>query len=322
MLAGAWLLNLVYYRTAPQRTFIIPGIVTGLCFVLWLVGLGLYMGPETVSETLELHRHTAAIAMPGLSFEQIQFNVYDLVSFDAYLGALLPALVYGTILALRRQKEAQKWGTLLMLVVLNLAWFTFASVGWRRYALPGLAFGSLFVARMLHDLTDGFRVGRKALSVAEHGRRATECGGVAVGKIALRWTMLIWLALMIVSALGLTVWQIMSPSFNKAFAMASYLDEQIPTEALIETYEAEIGFLTDHNYHFPPGIVRDQATAHAFFGAPPPEPEYDFVQTEKPDYVLVGTLALLLDLYPDEVLLPHYELVTSIDDYQLYALSD
>ncbi|MBN1814616.1 MAG: glycosyltransferase family 39 protein, partial [Anaerolineae bacterium] len=93
MLAGSWLLNLVYYRTAPQRTFIIPGIVTGLCLVLWLVVLGLYMGPETVRETLALHRATAANASPGFSPDLILQNIYDLISFDAYLGALLPALV-------------------------------------------------------------------------------------------------------------------------------------------------------------------------------------------------------------------------------------
>jgi 4-amino-4-deoxy-L-arabinose transferase-like glycosyltransferase len=313
-LAASWLLNLVYYRTAPQRTFIIPGLVTGMCFILWLVGLMLYMGPETARETLELYRDTAAIAAPGFSLELIQQNIYDLISFDAYLGALLPALVYGIILALRRQREAQQWGTLLVLIVLSLGWFAFASIGWRRYAFLGLAFASLFVARMFHDLTDGLRVGRKALSRAEHGSQSV------FGRVALRWAMLIWLALMILSPLGATVWQMMTPSFNAAFAMATYLNEHVPAEALIETYEPELGFLTNHNYHYPPGTVINQATAHAFFGALPAE--YDFVQTEQPEYVLVGPVSLFEELYPDEVLTPHYELVTSIGHYQLYALSD
>jgi len=102
--------------------------------------------------------------------------------------------------------------------------------------------------------------------------------------------------------------------------MACYLNEHLPTEALIETYEPEMGFLTDHNYHYPPGIVRDQATAHAFFGAP--SPEYDFVQTEQPDYVLMGIVSLFEELYPVEILKSHYELVMSIGHYQLYALSE
>jgi hypothetical protein len=325
MLAGAWLLNLVYYRTAPQRTFLIPGIVTGLCLILWLVALGLYMGPETVRETLALHSATAANASPGFSPGLIQQNMYDLISFDAYLGALVPALVYGLVQSLRRQREAHQWGTLLILVVLNLVWFTVASIGWRRYAFLGLAFSSLFVARMFHDLIDGlerisFEVGRKALSEDEHGRRATEYGGVAAGKIALRWAMSIWLALMILSPLGATVWQILVPPVDMTPAMASYMDEHVPTDALIETHEPRIGFLTDHNYHYPPGHVRDQAMAYTSFGAPPPE--YDFVQTEQPDYVLVGPVSLYEGLYPVEVLKPRYELVTSIGDYQLYARSD
>ncbi|MBN1814618.1 MAG: hypothetical protein JXA14_22450, partial [Anaerolineae bacterium] len=246
-------------------------------------------------------------------------NIYDLISFDAYLGALLPALVYGLVLALGRRREAHQWGTLLILIVLNLAWFTFASIGWRRYAFPGLAIASLFVARMFHDLTDGFRVGRKALSEAEHGRQ------FAVGKIALRAgrvrsAMLIWLAAIVVTHLGATTVDILAPPFNTTFAMASYLDEHIPTDALIETYEPEMGFLTDHNYHYPPGIVAIEATAHVEFGAPPPQ--YDFVQTEQPDYVLVGAVSLYEQLYPVEVLKPHYELVKSIGHYHLYALSE
>jgi 4-amino-4-deoxy-L-arabinose transferase-like glycosyltransferase len=313
-LAASWLLNLVYYRTVPQRIFIIPGLVTGLCFILWLVGLVLYMDPEMASETLALHRHTAANAAPGFSPGLIQHNIYDLISFDVYLGALLPALVYGIILALSRQREAQQWGTLLTLVVLNLGWFIFASIGWRRYAFLGLAFASPFVARMFHDLTDGLRVERKALSRAEHGSQSV------VGRIALRWTMLIWLAVMIISPLGATIGQILTPPLDMTFAMASYLNEHISTKALIETHEQKIGFLTDHNYHYPPGIVRDQAIAHAFFGAPPPE--YDFVHTEQPEYVLVGPVSLFEELYPVEMLKPHYELVTSIGDYHLYAFSD
>jgi hypothetical protein len=141
-----------------------------------------------------------------------------------------------------------------------------------------------------------------------------------LGGVALRWAMLIWLAAIVVTHLGTTTVDILTPPFNTTFAMASYLNEQIPVDALIETYEEEIGFLTDHNYHYPPGIVRNQATAHAFFDAPPPE--YDFVQTEQPDYVLVGPVSLFEGLYPDEVLKPRYELATSIGDYHLYARSD
>jgi hypothetical protein len=46
------------------------------------------------------------------------------------------------------------------------------------------------------------------------------------------------------------------------------------------------------------------------------------VQTEQPDYVLVGPVSLFEGLYPAKVLKPRYALVTSIGDYHLYARSD
>ncbi|MBN2501182.1 MAG: glycosyltransferase family 39 protein, partial [Anaerolineales bacterium] len=55
-LLGAWILNLIYYRKTPQRVFLIPGIVTALCFGLWQVYMVLYLGPNTASENLTLLR--------------------------------------------------------------------------------------------------------------------------------------------------------------------------------------------------------------------------------------------------------------------------
>jgi 4-amino-4-deoxy-L-arabinose transferase-like glycosyltransferase len=43
----AWLANMLYYRTVPQRVFIVPGLVAGICFVLWQIYMTLYLGPAT-----------------------------------------------------------------------------------------------------------------------------------------------------------------------------------------------------------------------------------------------------------------------------------
>ena len=59
--------------------------------------------------------------------------------------------------------------------------------------------------------------------------------------------------------------------------MAAYLNEHVSQDALIETLEEEIGFLTDHNCHFPPLLV-----------TPEEKQAYDFVQREQPEYVLIG----------------------------------
>jgi len=230
----AWLANLVYYRTAPQRVFIVPGLVAAACFALWQVYLILYLGPATASENLAKFRQfTAGVALV-FSPELMRRGIKELLNLKVYLGWLLPALVYGLILALPRRREGQQWGTLLILVAVNLVWYVVASISWLRYAFPGLVFVSLFVARVFGDLTDDFRFDVKGLW------EALRQGQFASRMHALRWAMLAWLVAMIMLPLGQTVQEIVSPAFNAPAAMAAYLDEHVLHEALIETWEPEM----------------------------------------------------------------------------------
>ncbi|MBC7227808.1 MAG: glycosyltransferase family 39 protein [Thermoflexales bacterium] len=317
----AWLANLVYYRTAPQRVFVIPGLVSIACWALWQIYMIVYLGPATASENLEmLRQQTASAALvfsPGLMKESLKY----LLSQDVYLGMLLPVLVYGFVISLPRQREGQRWGTLFILVVLNLTWYVVASIGWPRYAFPGLTIASLFVAGFFQRLTEGFWVGGKALWQALRGREPD------LQRHALRWALLVLLLMMIVRPLLYTVRQVVLPPPNIPVKMAAYLEQHVPHDALIETFEPEMGFLTDHNYHFAPTIILQQAVRHVWLGGPPPSEGYDFVQKEHPDYVLVGPFAHWIDLYPEDMLTEHYRLVARFEhswplEYELYETNE
>jgi 4-amino-4-deoxy-L-arabinose transferase-like glycosyltransferase len=310
----AWLANLVYYRTAPQRVFIVPGLVAAACFTLWQVCLILYLGPATASENLANLRDFTAGAALIFSPDLMKRGLQELLSFKVYLSWLLPVLVYGFILILPRRREGQQWGTLLALVAVNLGWYVVASTSWLRYAFPGLAIASLFVARFFYDLTDGFQLeGAVLWETLRQGRPMLR-------RHALRWAMLVWLIVMIALPLGQTVWEMVSPPFNAPVAMAAYLNDHVSREALIETWEPEMGFLTDHNYHSPPPLLLNSAVGYIWYDGAPPAQEYDFVHTEHPDYVLVGEFARWVDLYPTDLLAARYRLVTSIGAYELYVL--
>jgi len=60
------------------------------------------------------------------------------------------------------------------------------------------------------------------------------------------------------------------PPDNAPLVMAKYMDDNIPKDALIETWEPEMGFLTDHNYHYPPQILLDTAVGFKWRGGPAP----------------------------------------------------
>jgi hypothetical protein len=240
-----------------------------------------------------------------------------LLSLKVYLGWLLPVLIYGFIVAWPRRKEGQQWSILWTLVVFNLIWYVVASISWLRYAFPGLVFASLFVARFFYDLTDGFQVSFATLRDAlRQGQQA------ALVKEAPRWGLLAWLAVMIIVPFGQTVHHLVAPDFNGPAAMAAYMNEHVAPDALVETWEPEMGFLTDHNYHFPPPLLLNNAVAHIWLEGPSPAEKYDFVQANHPEYVLVGAFSRWVSLYPTDVLSNQYELVTSIGAYELYALKN
>ncbi len=314
----AWLANLVYYRTVPQRVFIIPGLVSIACFLLWQIYMVMYLGPATARENLELLRQQTAGAALVFSPQLMKESLKYLLGLEVYLGMLLPIWVYGLIISLPRRRERQRWGMLWILMVVNLAWYVVASIGWPRYAFPGLAVASLFVASFFHRLTDGFQVGGTVLGKALRGE------DTVLQKYALRWAILIWLSIMVVRPLVSNVRQIVSLPFNAPVAMAAYLDQNVPHDALIETFEPEMGFLTDHHYHFAPPMILQQAVRHVWLGGPPPSESYDFVQREHPDYVLVGPFARWIDLYSAEILAERYRRVVQFEvswplGYELYA---
>lgn len=293
----AWLANLVYYRTAPQRVFIVPSLVAATCFTLWQFCMMPYVCPATAGGIGIPRAHIIRTAL-AFSPDLMQQSIRWLLGRNMYLGWLLPVLVYGFILALPRRREGQQWGILLVLVAVNLGWFVVASIGWHRYVFPGLAIASLFVARFFYDLTDGFQ-----LDVAALWETLRQSQPI-LRRHALRWVVLAWLAVMIITLpLRDTVRKLVSPAPNAPVAMAAYLNEHVPREALIATAEAEMGFLTDHNYY---QSLWDPTEAH------------DFVQTESPGYVLVGKY---VEFYPADLLARRYRLVTSIGQYKLHAIN-
>jgi len=314
-LVASWLLNLIYYRAAPQRTFLVPGIVAALCFAVWQAYMLFYLGPATASENLALLREASAGAAFVFSPQLIRSGLEQLLDLNVYLGWLFPVLLYGFFLVLPRQRDAQRWSILYVIIVVNLAWYVVASIGWLRYAFLGLALSSLFFARFFYDLTDGLNFSVQSM------RRAIRQGQPPLPLDALRWVLIVLLSIMIVLPLAQTARDIASPAFNAPAAMAAYMDANVAPDALVETWEPEMGFLTDHNYHYPPQALLNNAVQYIWLGKTAPATLYDFVQTQQPPYVMVGAFGRWVGMYPPETL-AGYELVSSIGTYDLYRLKE
>lgn len=310
----AWIANWLYYRSAPQRAFLVPGFISVAVFLLWNIYLILNLGPATASQNFTMLRQATQGAALVFSPNLMKQALTNLLSLNVFLGLLIPALVYGGILSIPRSREGLRWSSLFILAVFNLAWYMFASIGWLRYAFPGLAVSGLFVAHFFHDLTDGFHVDLKGIK--DNLRQ----GEPIPLRPALHGVLLLWLVAMITIPLAQNIKDEVFPPFNAPAAMAAYMDQNIPKNAVVETWEPEMGFLTDHNYHFPPPGLLNTAIGYIWLGKTPPSQSYHYVEQNLPPYVLIGGFATWVQLYPMDFLTAHYDLVTRIGGYLLYQL--
>lgn len=309
-LLAAWGLNLVYHRSAPQRVFLVPGVLTALWFAAWQAYLMAFLGPGTFAENLAQYREFTAGAALVFSPALMVRGLQELLQPRVFLWALFPALVYGVRLVGRRDRAGHQWAILWVLVAWNLVWYVFASVSWLRYAFPALAVSSLFITRFFADLTG--QLDWRGLWVDWHAGTAGRLGGLA------RAGLLAWLAALVVIPAAQNARDVFWPPVNQARALADYLNVNVPLDDVVETWEPEMGFLTDHRYHYPPQILLNTAVKYVWQSGPPPAAEYTFVQDEQPPYILVGAFGRWVDLYASALQSGEYELQAEFGAYQLY----
>jgi hypothetical protein len=307
----SWVLNLIYYRASAQRVFLVPGILTGVVFGLWILCLVLYLGPTDASENLAALRESVASAATVFDPVLLARSLNELLKHTSFLGALIPAILFGLFLVAPRTRAAQKWSAPYVLILVNFTWYAAASIGWIRYAFLGLALSTLFVARFFSEMTDGFRLTR-----VEIGRVLRE--GAGAWPVPLfRLSVLAWLAAMMLVGLGRTTFEIITARTSNPVELSNFLKANVPTNIVVETWEYELGFLSDHNFHFPPQRLLAKAIAYAYLNGPPPAKEYDFVQVHQPEYIVFGNFANWVEIYPRRVL-AQYRLINTIGPYKVY----
>lgn len=304
----SWLLDIFYYKSSSHRNFLVPGIIAAGSFGVWQLLTLQYLGPSTAMENLALLQSSAEGAAFNFNLSQLNANFGELTSRSVYLGAIIPALIYGFFISLSRTRNGQKWSVVYLLVVLNLVWYVVASIGWIRYAFLGLTLSSIFIAQLFSKITDNFNFDWKA----GWFRSLFEV------RNAPRFAISIWLLAIIMIPMAKNVLDIALPAPAYAMQMSNYLDENISQDAVIETWDPEMGFLTDHNYHYPPNALLAIAVEQVYYYGEPVQEYYDFVQTEQPEYLLVGEFSKWTEIYPLEELLVEYELIQTFGVYDLY----
>jgi hypothetical protein len=225
---------------------------------------------------------------------------------------VLPGSVYALTLSLRRSREGLRWALLVTVGIAWFGWFVLLSVGWPRYAFLALTLATISVARLFHDLTEGYRVPIKELLTRI---RAGQWDLGLAGRIAL-----VTLFLVVVSRpLQGRFTEVFTSRNDTPQQMAAYIAAHLPRNAEIETYEPEVCFLSDHACHFPPSAIMDASIRYAWYNAPPPSEHYNFQEYGAP-YLLIGDFGRWVHLYDPQTVERYYELEVTIGNYELYRV--
>jgi hypothetical protein len=303
------LLDRGYYRQLRPRFFVIP-----LAGVIGAVALS-YLGQLLIAAaatgdagaTLRLMREASGGAIFVFSPARWLASLKFLVSPEVYGYWALPGLLYGAALARERSRRGLQQGLLVGFACVGLAWFAFGSIGWPRYAFPALAVAALFVAKLFVDLV-------AALTRTTGAATAGRGQAASVGAAAL----VIGVGLLLAYPLQDELRTVAAASDRSPQTVAAYLTAQVPQAAVIETWEPELGFLTDHRYHYPPLGWLDRAVRARWLGSGAALTGYDPDAEARPAYLVVGPFARYTGIYAPLIASTSPRLIVTIGEYDVY----
>lgn len=281
-----------YYRAGSWTLRLVPLVVSVACFGAWTLAQFALLGSGTFFENMQQTRQAAGGAIFVFNIRSTLRAGYYLLRPDLFGGLVVPALAYTLWQARRRTPQALVEALLGLLIGLWLAWFVFASLGWPRYAFPAVALSALMVARLVAD------------AIAWLRRVLPSAAAVAA----------VYAVAIIMVPLALTARVVFTPD-DSAQRFAAYLNAGVPREAIIATWEPELGVLTDHRYLYPPQPTLDRAVRHQWLGGDPVV--YDWYSS-RPEYVVIGSFGGYTGVYDTPELAQSYVQEQQIGDYTLY----
>lgn len=192
-------------------------------------------------------------------------------------------------------------GTLALLIVLGAVWAAVFSIGWPRYYYSSLILSLVIIGDLLWRtlLAVSLRLARNHTKTAERVMLILSTG----------------LILLLMSLHVLSDIQQASP--NYAEQMSTYIDAQVERSAIIETWDWQVGALSQHRqFHHPSqlmmwGALRQYSRERRF------NLEYDMLQSD-PTYLLMGTFSAWTGIYDADTVREQFALEAEFGPYRLY----
>ena len=338
------LLDLAYYRLGEFKGVVLVGLVAASCVIIWYGWQIHYFGDEIFSENVSKLNALAGITMGfnlRSSVDALRF-LFGTGSGYLYVFWGLPALLYAAIRSVRRDHQSFSMVYLVIFTSLWLFYFVFLIIPWSRYIFPAAAVLAIFVSKLFVDLLTGLglsagEIWLEVKRLVKGDFELSSRGILGLGTVLAITILVFWSGYQLQKVIredvldqhGLEKTAIYSPlELSAPYEMAHFLEEEVPKDKTIDTWERELGILTDHQYHYPDSALLAQAheivyrqrsgsQAYAILGE-------DYFRLAKPDYVVVGWYSRFNNLYDVDYLMQNAELITSIGDnvwgYDLYKM--
>jgi hypothetical protein len=116
------------------------------------------------------------------------------------------------------------------------------------------------------------------------------------------------------------------PQLQAPQQVAEFLNQNINRNEIIETWERELGILTDHNYHYPDQLMLAKIDNALYRGG---DQNYslgaEYFNSVHPNYVIVGWFGRLYKAYDIDFLNSHGRIIASFGEgdwrYDVYQMN-
>ena len=300
-------LDWFYYRQHNRRGLVVAVLVAAACVVAWMGAQYAYFGPDIFWDNSRKMQQLATGTTgfnPRVMAASLQFFMGSGSGHFLYLWGL-PALLYGVFLARRRDQSGFIAALLLIFAVLWLGYY-FWSVPWIAYLFAPAAIAAFFVAKLWHDLTAGFTLSggtlRQEWTQGRPGPAARHLALLALFSIVILW-----------SLQGRLRNEVLARD-QAPQELAAILNRTVQPDEVIETWERELAFLTDHTYHSPDQSLLSKTHAAMYRGG---TKNYglgrdSLLQSQSPAYLVLGWYSRWLDAYDPSFIAEHTIPIASV----------
>lgn len=307
-----WIADLVWYKRRKWLHYVIPGVIAGVMFFAWTYVTIIALGEgNNFSENMATLRQASAGAFLVLSRESIERAISVLIQSSLYGAFAIPFAIYGLKLSLTRDEAGHRYGTLMIFVLVSLFIFV-ASLGWPRYAFVPSVLLSIIGARLILDLLKGVSLTRVGLRGVLRGENPP---------FALTAILVGWALITFVLPLYPQFNNVLKGGRNDAYEAAAWMNANIPADATVETWEQELGVLTNFNIHYPPQKALAVSVAEKWEHGQAVSDFYDYRDYGNPDYIIRGPFEKFALVYLEERI-ANYDLVATIGEYDIFKRND